>query len=246
VRPPLMLRPLALSALLLAASLASAQPPAAPAAKGSGKWTQRVAAGKDVWATLQTSEGDIVVRLFSKAAPQTVASFVGVASGEKEWRHPVTGAVSRTPLYEGVIFHRVIPGFMIQGGDPAGTGSGNPGFNVPDEFNNGYAYDRPGLLGMANVGQPNTNGSQFFITVAPAAHLTNRHTIFGEVVSGYETVVKISEVPTARGNRPVTPVTLQKVILSETLPKAKAPGAAKKASKAKTAVPKGAAASPKP
>jgi peptidyl-prolyl cis-trans isomerase A (cyclophilin A) len=243
-----MLRPLALSALLLAASLAAAQPPAAPAAKGSGKWTQRVTAGKDVWATLQTSEGDIVVRLFSRAAPQTVASFVGVASGEKEWRHPVTGEVSRKPLYEGVLFHRVIPGFMIQGGDPAGTGSGNPGYFVPDEFNNGHTYDRPGLLGMANVGQPNTNGSQFFITVAPTPHLTNRHTIFGEVVSGYETVEKISQVPTARGNRPVTPVTLQKVILSDKAPKAKAAPAPKKAGKAAApkAAPQGAAASPKP
>jgi peptidyl-prolyl cis-trans isomerase A (cyclophilin A) len=214
-----MLRPLALSALLLAASLASAQPPAAPAAKGSGKWTQRVATGKDVWATLQTSEGDIVVRLFSKAAPQTVASFVGVASGEKEWRHPVTGAVSRAPLYEGVIFHRVIPGFMIQGGDPAGTGSGNPGFYVPDEFQSGRRFDRQGLLAMANAG-PNTGGSQFFITVAPTPHLTNHHTLFGEVVAGYENVVKISEVPSARGNRPVTPVTIKKVVLSDKAPKA--------------------------
>ena len=239
-----MLRPLAMTALLLAASVAAAQPPAAasrPPAAGAGKWTQHVAAGKDVWATVQTSEGDFVLRLFSKAAPQTVASFVGVASGEKEWRHPVSGAVSRTPLYDGLVFHRVIPGFMIQGGDPAGTGSGNPGFNVPDEFNNGHTYNRPGLVGMANVGMPNTNGSQFFITVAPTPHLTNRHTLFGEVVAGYDVVEKISGVPTARGNRPVTPVIIQKVTLSDKLPRAKAKAkAAKKAPAAKKA------ASPRP
>lgn len=222
-----MLRSLAMSALLLAAPLAAAQAPApraaAPAssapAKGAAKWTQRALAGKDIWATLQTSEGDIVLRLFSKDAPQTVASFVGVASGEKEWRHPVTGELSRKPLYEGVIFHRVIPEFMIQGGDPAGTGSGNPGFYVPDEFQSGRRFDRPGLLAMANAG-PNTGGSQFFITVAPTPHLTNHHTLFGEVVAGYENVVKISEVPTARGNRPVTPVTIKKVVLSDKAPKA--------------------------
>jgi peptidyl-prolyl cis-trans isomerase A (cyclophilin A) len=220
-----MLRSLAMSALLLAAPLAAAQAPRAVApvssnpAKGAGKWTQRALAGKDIWATLQTSEGDIVLRLFSKDAPQTVASFVGVASGEKEWRHPVTGELSRKPLYEGVIFHRVIPGFMIQGGDPAGTGSGNPGFYVPDEFQSGRRFDRPGLLAMANAG-PNTGGSQFFITVAPTPHLTNHHTLFGEVVAGYENVVKISEVPSARGNRPVTPVTIKKVVLADKAPKA--------------------------
>ena len=233
-----MLRPLLTTVLLLAASVGAAQPATPPA---PGKWTKHVAAGKDVWATVQTSEGDFVLRLFSKAAPLTVASFVGVASGEKEWRHPVSGAVSRKPLYEGVIFHRVIPGFMIQGGDPAGTGSGNPGYYVPDEFNNGYSYDRPGLVGMANAG-PNTNGSQFFITVAPTPHLTNRHTIFGEVASGYDVVEKISNVETARGNRPVKPVTIQKVVLSDKPPKAGkgakpqgAAAAAKKAAAKKTA-----------
>lgn len=219
-----MLRPLVTTVLLLAASVALAQPAASSPA--AGKWTRHVAAGKDVWATVQTSQGDFVLRLFSKEAPQTVASFVGVASGEKEWRHPVSGALSRKPLYEGVIFHRVIPGFMIQGGDPAGTGSGNPGYYVQDEFQSGRSFDRPGLVAMANAG-PNTNGSQFFITVAPAAHLTNRHTIFGEVVSGYAVVEKISLVPTSRGNRPVEPVTIQKVVLSEKAPRAaKGKGAA--------------------
>jgi peptidyl-prolyl cis-trans isomerase A (cyclophilin A) len=225
-----MLRPLLTTVLLLAASVAAAQPPASTAPQG--KWTRHVAAGKDVWATVKTSQGEFVLRLFSKAAPLTVTSFVAVASGEKEWRHPVSGAVSRKPLYEGVIFHRVIPGFMIQGGDPAGTGSGNPGYYVPDEFNNGYSYDRPGLVGMANAG-PNTNGSQFFITVGPAPHLTNRHTIFGEVVAGYDVVEKISKVETARGNRPVEPVTIQKVVLSDKAPKAaKGQGAAAAAKKA--------------
>jgi peptidyl-prolyl cis-trans isomerase A (cyclophilin A) len=229
-----MLRPLLTTVLLLAASVATAQAPAAPA---PGKWTKHVAAGKDVWATVQTNQGEFVLRLFSKDAPLTVASFVGVASGEKEWRHPVTGAVSRKPLYEGVIFHRVIPDFMIQGGDPAGTGSGNPGYYVPDEFQSGRTFDKPGLVAMANAG-PNTNGSQFFITVGPAPHLTNHHTIFGEVVAGYDVVEKISRLPTARGNRPVEPVTIQKVVLSDKAPRSKTQGAttaAKKASSKKPA-----------
>jgi len=146
----------------------------------------------DLYATFQTSEGDIVVKLFEKEAPKTVANFVGLATGKKEWRDPRSGQTkSETPLYDGTVFHRVIPQFMIQGGDPLGTGTGDPGYRFEDEFQGGKRFDRPGLLAMANAG-PNTNGSQFFITEVATPHLNNRHTIFGEVVKGQELVPRIA------------------------------------------------------
>ncbi|ADO72087.1 peptidylprolyl isomerase [Stigmatella aurantiaca] len=209
-----MLRILATS-LLLAASLAGAQPAA-------GKWTKKVQAGKDLYATLKTSQGDIVVQLFSKDAPKTVANFVGLATGEKEWRNPTTGDMSKKPLYSGTIFHRVIPGFMIQGGDPLGSGRGDPGYRFEDEFQSGRTFDKPGILAMANAG-PGTNGSQFFITTSTPAHLNNRHTIFGEVVKGYEVVEAISNVPRGAMDRPQTEVTLTQVELSDKPPKGLTP-----------------------
>ncbi|MBF5040870.1 MULTISPECIES: peptidylprolyl isomerase [Myxococcaceae] len=231
-----MSRPFSLSALLLAVLML-----AAPAFAAGNKWTQRVAAGQDVWATVQTSQGDFTLRLFSKDAPKTVASFVGLATGQKEWTNPETGKPTKKPLYEGVTFHRVIPGFMIQGGDPTGTGAGSVGFNVPDEFHNGHTFDKPGMAAMANVGRPDTNSSQFFVTVAPTQYLNDRHTIFGEVVQGYDVVEKISKVPTSRGNRPEEPVVIRKVVLSDRAPGAKAPPA-----KAAPAKGKGASAAHKP
>ncbi|MBZ4422042.1 peptidylprolyl isomerase [Myxococcus sp. RHSTA-1-4] len=230
MRPSTLRMTFALVACLLAGTASAA----------SGKWTQKVEAGKDLYATLKTSEGDIVVRLFSKDAPRTVANFVGLATGEKEWRDPKSGKTSKKPLYAGTVFHRVIPGFMIQGGDPTGTGMGDPGYRFEDEFQSGRAFDKPGLLAMANAG-PNTNGSQFFITTSAPAHLNNRHTIFGEVVKGYDVVEKIGNVPRDNRDRPRTAVVLNQVVLSDKAPAGvTAPGATKKDTGAK------APATPKP
>ncbi|MGE6759673.1 peptidylprolyl isomerase [Corallococcus sp. AB049A] len=200
----------------LAAAVALAAEPAA------GPWTKKVQAGKDVWATLKTNQGTIVLKLFSKDAPKTVENFVGLATGEKAWTDPATGKeVKGKPLYNGTVFHRVIPNFMIQGGDPTGTGMGDPGYRFEDEFQSGRSFDKPGILAMANAG-PNSNGSQFFITTSTPTHLTGRHTIFGEVVTGYDVVEKIGLVPRSAQNRPQTPVILEKVTLSDKAPKAPA------------------------
>ena len=145
----------------------------------------------DLYAVFHTSRGEIVVKLFEKEAPKTVQNFVGLATGQIEWIDPRTGQKSKAHLYDGTSFHRVIPQFMIQGGDPLGTGTGGPGYRFEDEFGSGKKFDRPGLLAMANAG-PNTNGSQFFITEVPTPHLNNRHTIFGEVVKGGDLVPAIA------------------------------------------------------
>ncbi|MCP3142218.1 peptidylprolyl isomerase [Pyxidicoccus xibeiensis] len=219
---------------------------AGTASAASGKWTKKVESGKDLYATLKTSEGDIVVRLFSKDAPKTVANFVGLAAGEKEWTDPRAGQKSKKPMYDGTVFHRVIPQFMIQGGDPTGTGMGDPGYRFEDEFQSGRGFDKVGLLAMANAG-PNSNGSQFFITTATPAHLNNRHTIFGEVVKGYDVVEKIGNVPRDSRDRPLTAVVVTRVELSDKAPAgvAKAPATAPAApAPKKDAGPK--PASPKP
>ena len=145
----------------------------------------------DLYAIFHTSRGDITVKLFEKEAPKTVQNFVGLATGQIEWIDPRTGQKTKSHLYDGTLFHRVIPQFMIQGGDPLGTGTGGPGYRFEDEFSSGKKFDRPGLLAMANAG-PNTNGSQFFITEVPTPHLNNRHTIFGEVVKGGDLVPQIA------------------------------------------------------
>ncbi len=181
---------------------------------GSGAWMSKAEQGRDLYATLKTSEGDVVLKLFSKEAPKTVQNFVGLASGEKEWTHPKTNEKTKKPLYDGTVFHRVIPEFMIQGGDPLGMGVGGPGYQFEDEFGSGRVFDKPGILAMANRG-PNTNGSQFFITVAPTPWLDNRHTIFGEVVKGYEVVERISRVERDDRDRPRKDVVIQKVVLSD-------------------------------
>jgi peptidyl-prolyl cis-trans isomerase A (cyclophilin A) len=162
------------------------------------------------YAIFETSLGSIVCRLFEKEAPQTVANFVGLAEGSKEFRDGRTGQKARRPFYDGLVFHRVIPGFMIQGGCPLGTGTGGPGYSFADEFPTALRHDRPGKLSMANAG-PNTNGSQFFITVAPTPWLDNRHTIFGEVVEGQDVAVKISAVARDASDQPRQPVVIQKV-----------------------------------
>ncbi|WP_304608593.1 peptidylprolyl isomerase [Hyalangium versicolor] len=191
-------------------------PPPPPAAELTGLQKDAMD-GKDLWATFETSEGTIVVKLFSKDAPKTVANFVGLASGQKEWKDPATLQTIKRPLYDGTVFHRVIPNFMIQGGDPLGKGIGGPGYSFEDEFQSGRTFEKPGILAMANRG-PATNGSQFFITVAPTPWLNNRHTIFGETVKGYDVVEKISKVPTAAANAPKTPVVVKKVTISDKQP----------------------------
>ena len=162
-----------------------------------------------------TSVGTFKVRLMPEHAPETVTNFVELASGTREWRHPRGGGPKTEPLYDGTIFHRVIADFMIQGGDPEGTGMGGPGYTFADECPpGGPAFDRPGLLAMANAG-PNTNGSQFFVTVAPTPHLTGKHTIFGEVVEGMDVVDAISTVPTGAQDRPREDVVLQRIEIEE-------------------------------
>ena len=164
-------------------------------------------------ATLRTSRGPVVVRLYPDHAPKTVRNFVDLAEGTKEWTNPVTRQSGQAKLYDGTIFHRVIPDFMIQGGDPLGTGTGGPGYKFADEVHPDLAFDRPYLLAMANAG-PGTNGSQFFITVAATPWLNGKHTIFGEVIDGVDVIKAITQVPTAPGDRPVTPVVLQSVTIA--------------------------------
>lgn len=163
-----------------------------------------------LYAVMETSQGNITIQLFDKEAPKTVENFVALAEGTKEWVDPKTRQKVKKPLYDGLIFHRVIPGFMIQGGDPLGNGMGGPGFQFADEFSPALKFDKPGRLAMANAG-PNTNGSQFFITEGPTDHLNNRHTIFGQVIEGQEVVHKIATAPRGAQDRPSTDIVIKKV-----------------------------------
>jgi peptidyl-prolyl cis-trans isomerase A (cyclophilin A) len=169
---------------------------------------------EDVYATLSTTQGDIRVKLFPNHAPKTVANFVELAEGGREWTDPRSGARTTDPLYNGTVFHRVISGFMIQGGDPLGTGTGGPGYRFNDEIHPELAFTRPYLLAMANAG-PGTNGSQFFITVAPTQWLTGKHTIFGEVADADSRAVvdQIAAAATARQDRPVADIVIEKVAI---------------------------------
>ncbi len=165
------------------------------------------------YAVIETSDGTIVCRLFEKEAPKTVANFIELTEGNREWTHPNTRAKSKDPLYHGTIFHRVIPDFMIQGGDPMGTGFGGPGYQFEDETKGSpHRFDKGGKLAMANSG-PNTNGSQFFITVANTDWLTGKHTIFGEVVEGYDVAEKISKVARNRQDKPNKDVQVKSVTI---------------------------------
>ncbi len=176
-----------------------------------------------VYAVIYTSMGNIVCRLFDKDAPKTVANFRGLATGTKAWTDPTSGRVKHTALYSGTTFHRVIPGFMIQGGDPTGTGTGSPGYEFADEIDPNRTFDRPGLLAMANSG-PNTNGCQFFITVAEAHHLDGHYSMFGEVVSGQDVVDAISQVPRDADDKPLTPVKILRIAIRTVAPTATKPG----------------------
>ncbi len=173
-------------------------------------------------ATLHTNHGDIVVNLFGDHAPRTVENFIGLADGTGEWKNPATGKPGEGPLYKDIVFHRIIPGFMIQGGDPTGTGTGGPGYTFNDEVTSELTFNRPYLLAMANAGLrrnaltgavEGTNGSQFFITTDPTPWLQGKHTIFGEVADAASRAVvdEISGVATAAGDRPIEPVVLESI-----------------------------------
>jgi peptidyl-prolyl cis-trans isomerase A (cyclophilin A) len=164
-----------------------------------------------LYAHFTTSEGNFTVRLFDTETPNTVANFTGLADGSKEWTDPRSGKKVKQPYFDGTVFHRVIDGFMIQGGDPLGQGTGGPGYTFGDEFHPTLRHSKPGLLSMANRG-PNTNGGQFFITLAATPWLDDKHSIFGEVTEGMDIVKKIGSTPTSKpGDRPVKPITVQSV-----------------------------------
>ena len=162
-------------------------------------------------ATFVTNKGSFTVQLMPEHAPATVENFIGLASGGKEWTDPRDGRSKTEALYPGTIFHRVIDGFMIQGGDPTGTGTGGPGYTFDDECPpDGPSFDRAGLLAMANAG-PGTNGCQFFVTVAPAEWLTGKHTIFGEVTEGYDVVERIAKTSTGAQDRPTDDIVIERI-----------------------------------
>jgi len=168
-----------------------------------------------VFAHFTTSEGNFTARLFDAETPNTVANFSGLADGTKEWTDPRTGKKVKTPYFNGTVFHRVIDGFMIQGGDPLGQGTGGPGYTFADEFSPKLRHSKPGILSIANRG-PNTNGGQFFITLAATPWLDDKHSVFGEVVEGMDVVKKIGNTATSKpGDRPVKPITIQSVTIEK-------------------------------
>jgi len=164
------------------------------------------------YAHFDTTLGKFTAELFDTKAPKTVANFVGLAEGTKEWKHPKTGEKHTKPFYDGIIFHRVIANFMLQGGDPLGQGYGGPGYQFEDEFHPDLRHEGPGILSMANAG-PNSNGSQFFVTLGSTPHLDRRHSVFGKVVSGLDVVQKIGQVKTDGNDRPTTPVVINNLTI---------------------------------
>ncbi len=201
-----------LVAFVLMAFSFNAQSAEKKSTKNSSKKSQKEQAqkGTPMFAIFETNKGNIKIKLFADKAPKTVENFVGLAEGTKEFTDPKTGKKTKRPFYDGLIFHRVIPNFMIQGGCPLGTGTGDPGYRFADEFDSSLKHDKPGKLSMANAG-PNTNGSQFFITVAATPWLDGKHAIFGEVVEGYENVEAISKARTGAMDKPVEPIVLKHV-----------------------------------
>ena len=171
--------------------------------------------GKEMIGTFETNKGTFKVKFFNETAPKTVETFVGLADGTKEWTDPKTGSKVKKPFYDGLKFHRVIPNFMIQGGDPLGTGTGGPGFRFEDEFTpNSPKHTKPGILSMANAG-PNTNGSQFFVTVAATPWLDGKHTVFGEVIEGMDVVMNISKAPTGSMDRPSEDIVIKHLTIEK-------------------------------
>jgi peptidyl-prolyl cis-trans isomerase A (cyclophilin A) len=179
--------------------------------------TAKPAREPGLYATIKTSMGDIKVKLYEKQSPLAVKNFAGLATGTRTWTDPRTGKPTRRPLYSGTTFHRVIPNFMIQGGDPLGNGMGTPGYKFDNENSPDLMFDRPGVLAMANAG-PNTNGSQFFITVAPYPSLNGGYTIFGRVLEGQEVADKISQVPRDGQDKPLSPVTITRIVIERVGP----------------------------
>jgi cyclophilin family peptidyl-prolyl cis-trans isomerase len=190
---------LAATVLALPAQETPAPAPAAPAAEPG------------LYATIQTTMGAITIRLFEKETPITVRNFQALARGTKAWPDPKTRQMVRRPFYNGLTFHRAMANFMIQTGDPTGTGAYNPGFTIKDEFVPSLKFDVPGRVAMANVEKPNTGNCQFFITEVPTPHLDGKHTVFGQVVEGQEVVKKIAHVPVGAGSKPLTPVRIEKI-----------------------------------
>ncbi len=185
-----------------AASETPASKPASPPASAKH--------GPGVYARIATNHGEMVARLFDKEAPKTVENFVMLAEGKKQWMNPRSRTMVRRPYYNNLTFHRVIPKFMIQGGDPEGTGMGGPGYTFADEFHPKLRHSKAGILSMANAG-PNTNGGQFFITLGPTPHLNDRHSVFGELVEGMDTLMAIGKVPTGASDKPVEPVVIKSI-----------------------------------
>jgi len=184
--------------------------------KASTKAASKKKGAKQMYALFEITyedgkSGKVKAKLFDDKVHKTVENFVGLAEGKKDWTDP-TGKKKKSHFYDGLVFHRIIPKFMIQGGDPKGNGTGGPGYNFEDEFRSDLHHDKPGMLSMANSG-PNTNGSQFFITTVPTPWLDNHHTIFGEVVDGMDVVDTISNVPKDSGYRPLKPVTIKKLTI---------------------------------
>ena len=222
------------SILLFIDGIALAQAPPSGGAKAPAG-TAAPAREPGLYAIFNTSMGTITARLFEKETPITVRNFVALARGTKAWKDPKTGAMVAKPLYNNITFHRVIPNFMIQTGDPTGTGSHDCGFTIPDEIVATLKFDGPGKLGMANIGSPHTGGCQFFITEVAYPSLNGGYTLFGQVVEGQDIVAKIARVPRGANDKPTTPVMLKSVTIQREGPPP-APATAQK-SPAKTAAP---------
>jgi cyclophilin family peptidyl-prolyl cis-trans isomerase len=224
-----------LAAIALIGGVLAAQTP--PASQGDAA-QPKPARENGLYAVMATTEGVITMRLFEKETPITVRNFTGLVRGTREFRDPKTGQMVKRPFFTGVTFHRVIPGFMIQGGDPTGTGRYDAGYTIADEFLPTLQFDVPGRLAMANIGEPHTGSTQFFITDGTPTHLNGKHTIFGQVIEGQDVVHKIASVPTGAMNRPLKPVKIISIKLErEGPPPAPAASAAKKKSVPKKAAP---------
>ncbi|HVP45852.1 MAG TPA: peptidylprolyl isomerase [Bryobacteraceae bacterium] len=210
-----------------------AQTPEAPKAEEA-----KPARENGLYAVMTTSQGVITLRLFEKEAPITVRNFTGLVRGTKDFRDPKTGQMVKRPFFTGVTFHRVIPGFMIQGGDPTASGMYDAGYTIPDEFVPTLKFDVTGRLAMANTGEPHTGSTQFFITDGTPQHLNGKHTIFGQVVEGQDVVTKIANVPRGADDKPKTPVKILSIKLERVgPPPAPAAGTAKKSAAKKAATP---------
>jgi peptidyl-prolyl cis-trans isomerase A (cyclophilin A) len=224
-----MIRLIALA--LVGCALGAQTPPAAPADAAQPKPARE----DGLYAVMTTTEGVITLRLFEKETPITVSNFRGLVRGTKEFRDPKTGQMVKKPFYTGITFHRVIPGFMIQGGDAIGNGGYDAGYTIADEFVPTLKFDVPGRLAMANIGEPHTGSTQFFITDGTPQHLNGKHTIFGQVIEGQDVVHKIASVPTGAESKPLKPVKILSIKLERVGPPPAPPAATKKTGTAKKA-----------